>query len=82
MVGTTALPGPSLDAWRSDEGLGLGRAAVSLAIGQELTEDAPAEMAAELRHNEQMEWAGLEPGERIDPTCLDAAAINRRLSQR
>ena len=34
------------------------------------------------RHNELMEWAGLEPGERIDPTFFDAAAINRRLSQR
>lgn len=29
------------------------------------------------RHNELMEWAGLEPGERIDPTFFDAAAINR-----
>lgn len=34
------------------------------------------------RHDELMEWAGLEPGERIDPTFFDAAAANRRLSRR
>ena len=73
VVDTEALPGPTLDAWRSNEGLGLRRAAVSLAIDQELNEDAPAEMAAEL---EEVLRFGISPSpvptKVIDEAILDS----------